>query len=420
MTTGGTPRATLLLTFSLLALLGAEARAQSFSDFSAVGRLSDSRREPSPLRVDLHTLEPAIVYKLLGVTTPHVYGAVGGGYTDNLLRGDSEAAGVEIQREVFGRVEAGLRLDTAFSDHRLELDYRARVYEYAGSGEFDRLEQDAGARLDLLWNDVEAHADLFWRRQAFPRQIQLRGLVRAEQLGTNLWGEARFGKLGLRLGGHYRSTDYLQRSLDFFDQDDYGLDVQVHTELLPKLRALVEYNWFVVAYDDDVLEDYQVHQVRAGVDGELTPKLHGSLKLGLALQQVDDSESGDTREYTGFSAETAVRWSPFAFTRLLLAYTRRLEPSISSNFLISDAVRFDASQGLWEDLVELGFGIGYTHSVVQRGEHINRLDVDLRAIYQVKDWLSVGATYTFTTLESGFPDSDYDVHTVYASIGFGL
>ncbi len=410
----------LLLAAAAAAWAPAPLAAQSFSDFEAVGRLTDARKEARPLRVDQHTLEPRVQLKLLGVTTPHVFGAVGGGYTDNLLHADADEPGEAIEREAFGRAEAGVRFDTELGDHRLELGYRARATEYQG-GRYDRREQEAEGRLDLYWNAVEVHTDLAWRRRAYPRQLQLRGLIRADELVARTWGQAVVGSFGVRLGGHYTRTEYLEDELEFFDTGAGGFDAQFQVELRPDLRVVLEYNWSLIAYREDVLDDYQMHQVRAGLDGEVSPKLHGSIKVGIAAQTVDDDAStGDDREYLGFVTEGAVRWQPLAFTALVFSYTRRVEPSTSSNFLLTDALRFAVTQDLFDEKLSLEAAVGYAHSVVRPGEHINRIDADLRAVYQLQDWLSVAGSYGFTNFESGFFASDYSAHTVYFSVGFGL
>lgn len=410
----------LLLAAAAAASAPSPLAAQSFSDFEAVGRLTDARKEPRPLRVGGHTLEPRLQLKLLGVTTPHVFGALGGGYTDNLLHADADEPGAAIEREPYARAEAGVRFDTELGDHRLELGYRARATDYQG-GRYDRAEQEAEGRLDLYWNAVEVHTDLGWRRRAYPRQLQLRGLVRADELAARTWGQVAFGAFGVRLGGHYTRTTFLEDELEFFDADAGGLDAQFQLELRPNLRVVLEYNWSLIAYREDVLDDYQMHQVRAGVDGEVSPKLHGSIKVGLAAQTVDeDAATGDDREYLGFVTEGAVRWQPLAFTSLTFSYTRRVEPSTSSNYLLTDALRFAVTQGLFDEKLTLEAAVGYAHSVVRPGEHLNRFTAELSAVYQLQDWLSLAGSYGFTNFESGSPASDYSAHTVQFSVGFGL
>lgn len=407
----------------------AQAQQSSFDDFENLGLLEDRRREPSLLTTGPHTLKPQLKLKVLGVTTPHAYGSLGVGYTDNALRGDHDAPGVKIRREPYVRGEAGARLDTELGDHRLELGYSTIVQEYWQTGRFDTLEHRARMRLDLYGVDVEGHIDANYRRYNYPQSVQLRGVIRLDTYALRGWTEVRFGRFGVRLGGAAKRSDYLRRSLSGIDNWSYRADLQVYGRILPKLRALVEYNWFVVEYDDGragLLNDYMAHQVRAGVDGAFTPKLSASLKVGATFQDVDvvRNPSRDRREFTGATAEASLGWKPFVRTSLKLAYARTLEQSFRSNFLINDSWQAEITQKLFSDKVALTAFVQYDRSDLSQvgftTAHINRFKTGLRATYFIKPWLTVVGAYDWQRVGSPFPNNDYTRHQVTLSIGAGL
>lgn len=408
-----------------LLLLPAVAAAQGFGDFDAVGRLEEARRQPSPLRVGPHAFTPSIIYKLFDVTTPHVFGALTGGYTDNVLRTDEEdPAG--LVRSPFGRAEAGLRLDTQLTDHRIELEYRLGATEYASSGRYDTFDQQARLRVDLQFNDVSGHADASYTRSAYPQTVQLRGVGRSDTFAASAWADARWNRFGGRVGLSGRRVDFLEQELDSLDHRAVGPDLQVYFRVTPKLRALIEYNLEQVRYDDrdDGLDGYDVHQLRGGLDGEVTAKLSVSLKLGYALQRVHvdaTSTLDEDREFQGGVAELAARWEVLPRTTLGASYTRGLSPSLTSTFIVSDDLELTVSQRLYEDKVRAELHLGYTHATVSPGEHLNRARAGASIVYQLREWLSLAGGYDFERLgSSAGPLDDYELHTIYVSIGAGL
>lgn len=406
----------------VLLLVGSAAPVwgQSFSDAGAFGVLRDQRKKASPIIIGPHAFQPRIITKLFDVTTPHAFGAIGVGYTDNLLLGDPDAVGVDIEREVFGVFQAGARLDTQIRDHRIELGYRSRFTEHSGSGGYDRLEHRADLRIDLIGIDLEGHVDGGWRRSAFPRNIQLQGVVWTETFTSSLWGEVRFGKLGIRAGGHASNNRYLESDLRYFSHDRFGADLQVHYLLFAKVRAILEYNWSRIDYRQQVLTSYQVHTLRAGLDGELSPKLTGSIKLGVSQQLLDSKTIQGDRSYEGFTAECALSWKPLEGSTLRLTYVRSVQPSVRSNYLISDEVALVASQRLLQDSLTVSARVAYEHAVISPGAHLNKFTAGAQVRYRITEWMSVSVQYGYRNLRSGIPDSNQFEHFVFASLGVGL
>lgn len=406
-----------------VALLGASrAAAQDFEDFEFVGRLEDARRQPSTLSVGGHTFEPSLTYKLFGIATPHVFGALTGGYTDNLLREDEETPGVKFVRDTYGRAEAGVRLDASLTEHKLELEYRAAVTEYSRTGQFDTAEQQVRARADFLFNDASAHLDGGYARSAYAQSIQLRGLARLDTYTASAWAEARWNRFGGRAGVSGRRLDYRESGLSALDHRGFGVNLQVYFRVSPKLRALLEYNFDAVRFDDRAdLDGYDVHQIRGGVDGELTPKLSASVKLGAAFQQTHaEGPTPDDREFGGFTGEVSVRWDVLPRTKVSGSWRRSIDPSISSSFLLSDDFELSVGQRLFDEKVTGRAFVGYTHTSVSPGEHLNRVRTGASLSYLIRQWLSVSANYQWERLSSAFPFSDYEAHTVSLSLGVGL
>lgn len=420
-------RPRLLLSPCLLLVAAAPVCAQTFGDFESAGRTEDVRRAPSPLTVGGHGLTPSITYKLLGVATPHVYGAAGFGYTSNLLRADEEAPG-PVHDDTYGRVELGARLDTELGEHRIELDARAKVTEYLETGRFDTAEGRVAGRLDLQFNDADLHADASWTRFAYPQSVQLAGVVRLDNYSGAVWGEARLNRFGARVGGSVLRNDYVARALTDLDHTSLGAQVQLYGRVTPKLRAVLEYSYTRLIYDEGrqgTLDDYDLHTVQGGLDGELSEKLTASLKVGASFQDVDQRVNPDQREFRGLTAACSIRWQPLPHTTLGAGWSRSVVPSVNSNFLLSDSIDLSASQAVWEERITFSASGGYTHAVAQRGRHLNVWRAGLAAGWKIRDWLSVRAAYEFQRLNSAFTlaesaVSDYTVHEVSVSVGVGF
>jgi hypothetical protein len=414
----------LLLAVALVGALGplgplaGRARAQD-GDFDSVGRLDDARRQATPMSVGDHSFEPSIVYRLLGVVTPHVFGALSGGYTDNLLLQDRNGSD-PLVRALYGRAEGGVRLDAELGQHRAELEYRAAGNAYVDAGSNNTVEQLVRARLDLLWNDASAHGDASYTRAAYAQSIQLRGIVRLDVYTASAYFDAHWAKLGGRAGLAGRRDDYRERELRALDDHALLPYVQLYYRVSPKLRALVEYDLEHESFDHRPdLDGYDDHQLRGGLDGELTPKLSASLKVGVAFLRARGATSG-RRAYTGFSAALSLRWDVRPDTQLGAAYARRLEPSVSSTYLISDDGELSLTQRLADGKVKARGALGYTHSHVGPGEAIDRVRARASVSWNIRQWLSITAAYEFVHVDSTVPKDDYDVHTVTVSIGVGL
>ena len=364
------------------------------------------------------------MWKAFDVVTPHVFGAVETGYDSNVLRTDEELPGVNVVDEPYTRGEGGLRLDTQLADHLLSLEYRARVTEYWNTGSFDTFEQSARARLDLFFTDVAVHGDMGYARNEYPQSIQLRGLIRQSVYDAKLWTEVSLAKVGFRVGGFGERVDYHKLQLRNLDYRSGGANAQFFVEIFPKLHVLAEYTFSGYDYDegrDGTLNDYVLHTAFVGIRGELTPKLNASIKVGYSYQDVRSGPNPDDRDYQGFSGEASVRWAPLVPTAITATAARRIEPSVNSNFLLTDSCRLSASQGFFEegDLTAAAY-VGYSHSRVQPGRHISQFETGASLTWQIKQWLSVASTYSFEKLISTFPNSDYVDHTVTISVGVGF
>lgn len=362
------------------------------------------------------------------MTTPHVFAAGTVGWSDNLLRADDDAPGVRKRREGFGRAEAGMRLDTRLGDHRLELDGRAGATEYFDSGRYDLAEGGVKARFDLDWNEVDLHGDVGWRRYAYPQSLQLVGIVRLDVYSAASWLQAEVGRFGVRTGGYLQVIDYRERELRNLDHLEYGADIQLYGRITPKLRGLVEYNFQEVTWRRGragTLNDFRTHQVRGGVDGELTEKVTASLKVGATFQDVRRRVNPDRREFAGLTLGCSVSWRPLVNTSLSAGWDRSITPSINSNYLLTDAFSVGITQRVWEQRISLGANAGYSHARVSPGRHLNAIRAGASAAWNITQWLSVRAGYQFEHLTSAFTlaesaVSDYAVHEVSMSVGVGF
>jgi hypothetical protein len=401
--------------------------SETFDDFRRVGKSPDARKQPDPLLLDDHAFEPTLRWKLLDVLTPHFYGGDVGGFSDNYLL---EPSSVHPSQTPYWRTSLGGRGDVQLEDHVFSLGYLAAesLYFRGVEGSRDTLDQRADARADLNWNEVAAHADATWGRLAFPQEIQVQGLAREEYGNAQAWVEGQLGRFGAKVGGSFR-RDYFLHGLDSvlgtLDHDTWGASVQANADVWEKLSLVLEYNFEAVRFDKPVNRDYDAHQVRAGLSGELTPKITLSLKVGADYQLPDQGTGSfqDKQSYKGFACAAAVAWQALDELALAASYRRDLTWAVGTNFETVDALDLSVT---WKfgpgEKLRLRGGFVYEHAQPDQGGHQDRIRAHAVFGWQIQPWLDATASYGYVqSLGSGaFQATAYDEHRAEVSLAFGL
>jgi hypothetical protein len=242
------------------------------------------------------------------------------------------------------------------------------------------------------------------------------------------------------LRGDLRLTDYdqgraISRYYDRFESKVFG---GVTYKVTPKTRTLLEAFYGQWTIEPNSATQPEVGEVNTaggsiGVTGQLFTRLTGTAKVG--IQTVwDESAAADATEPTGeisFSAPITekisanlgyrhgVSVSPQG-TTLADDPSRRVALVFTQDSLSAGVTgRFGAAHPLTIGITGSYILNGYASSGVIRDSEFYR--IGLNTSYQVKLWMSVGASYEYGARSaSGSSNSDYDYNrvSVFASFGF--
>jgi hypothetical protein len=412
------PRAPSILAAAVVLAFLAAARAalalekDVFDDYKTAGTAEDVRKKPSQIQVGGLGFEPTIDYKVLGVVTPHVFGAATGGYGDNLLRAPD---GGDVRRDFYGRGEAGARADVQVYEHLISAEYRASGWLYSKETDLDSLEQAASGRLDLTFPKFEVHGEGGWNRSFYSDLILIRGIVRQDSESGTGYIRAKLGDLSLSAGGGFQRIDFRTGGLNAFDHDAILASAQVGYAFHERVQVSLGYNYEKVIFDSSSQQDYQVHGFRVGLSGPFSPKLSFSLNAGGDFQIVEPAPNprAKTREYEGLASECAVAWHPWDTVSVTVAYRRDLRWSPDAEFQVNDYVLLSASQTFFDGKVESKATAAYERVTPSRGENVDRFFPSVRLTWRIiGNWLATFVEYTYDQTWSKDRNFRYEANRV--------
>jgi hypothetical protein len=415
------PSLAVLLALTLLAVerTANALEGDVFDDYKRAGSGDDARRKPDNLSVVGLSLEPSLDWKLADLITPHFFLGEALGYSTNILRGTRG----DEQRDFLSRTEGGARADLQLLDHVMSAEYRFTGYLYPKEHELDALEHQVRGRLDLNFLPGNVHAEGGWTRSQFSRNILIRGKIREDDYDASTFGRVELGRFVMGAGMGFQRADYLDEpSLQRFDHKVFLASAQVGAKVTEGLRAVLDYNYEAVRFDRRVLSDFDVHGARAGVSGNVSPKLSFSAMAGADFQQIVRKAPGSTDDhsYHGFAAESSLTFRALDTTEVSLAYRRDLLWSPSSNFQTTDLIQLAVAQKLFEEKVVVNATFGYEHVDPSRGAPLDRLHPSLRVTWLVKQWLHTSLFYVYDRGFSSTKTNDYEEHRVELSVGVGF
>ncbi len=209
---------------------------------------------------------------------------------------------------------------------------------------------------------------------------------------------------------------------DFRDRIDNAISSYFFYRFKPKTTLFIEYEYFDINYDEDIMSNSKEHHYFSGLEWDITAKSKGSIKAGYGIKdfegtseksedllieaQIDHKFTPKTSIKVKFSRktnETNILTTDFIFSNILeIEYTQRIRRKITGNIdlmYISDTYKGD-----------LNFG----------GETKERKDSFLRGVfalqYEFRDWLKLDLGYIYSQRNSNFDFFDYDSNTFFMRI----
>ena len=355
---------------------------------------------------------------------------VGYGYDDNVTNAEQ---GKKSSTTL--SISPAVSFNTEYGASRYSLDYSGQGQRYVDSRRDDIDSHDLGltgdhtfsARTDLGWTlsygsgaDARNSNDAA-RDTSTPNEWETQGLSGTFGYGAN----SAKGRLELDLGHsekRYTNNREVTRRLDN-STDNVG--ARFFWRVGPKTRLLAEIQQADIEYDLAASgRDSTERRYYLGGTWEATAKTTGIVKLGRQTKEFDRSAEG-RGDFSGFSWEAQVRWTPRTYSAFNFITSRATQDSTAVSAGLADYT-VDQSYNLnwmhqWSGAVStrVGFAlIDSEYKVSDRQEDVSRLA--LGAEYRFSRWFGLNFDYTHERRDSTQVGVDYSKNLFMLSANFAL
>lgn len=217
-------------------------------------------------------------------------------------------------------------------------------------------------------------------------------------------------KTGVRANAGYRVSQY--DAPGYNDVESYNLGGGLLYRYSPKLVANASYGFSpekATNRDPSRISDpsSKNHRFSLGLEGELAPKLTGTVSVGYAYRDFDRGGSDDA-----VLLGSSLSWAAAEKTSFTLAASHDFETSANAESARSLNVSLGARHSLTEK-IGLSATLGYQHiDLSEVGTPVSREDdtylFGIGASYRFNDNLNVGAAINHRINESTLARADYD------------
>ena len=213
----------------------------------------------------------------------------------------------------------------------------------------------------------------------------------------------------------YDSSEYAR---DEYDENNYTFGLYWHA--FTKTDLLLEYNYGDLNYRSEN-RDGEYYQVRAGLKGEITAKITGTLKVGYQDRSYEVSDE----EFQGLAYESDLEWkiSDSKSVDLKLAKGAKESLILGNDFYKLNRVSLELKHESVARGILVGVGgffendkFPFTDNSTLRDDDVYELF--LRLGFKFNNWLTVEAKYKILDRDSNYDAQDYTQHlsTLYATL----
>ncbi|GLQ30287.1 outer membrane beta-barrel protein [Litoribrevibacter albus] len=183
--------------------------------------------------------------------------------------------------------------------------------------------------------------------------------------------------------------------------------------------ALFELVYVDVDYDNDPSSgsaegslDSRVIKAYTGATWELSGKTEGTVKIGYADKAFDDRDRDD---FSGLSWEASVTWLPKSYSVVTFTMGRRQDEAYGSGDYIDGKDIGVAWKHDWKERFSTQLAINYSNEDYKgdpSDQEDNLFDMEFSANYEMRRWLTLGASYLHETRNSNQSSKDYDRNVI--------
>lgn len=339
-----------------------------------------------------------------------VTGTLGVRVDDNILLGSGTAASPEVDDIIFD-INPGVEMTfgkNAQVEGLLSLAYNIASYSDNSnlntelfSGDFTTAFDDGKMKLNF---DIGYH-------ELNQNTVDNRGLTRRDVFAVGGNTEVELSQLlSVGVGARFTSEDY--KRAGYTDSEDLVVPLNLYYEWAPKLDLSFGYR-----YRDqqvDLGQDSKNHFFSIGARGEFSPKLTGTIAIGINSRELD--ATGDEDSQLGLDASFAYEFSPKTNLEIgasndydtspqgvqqeNLTFNSRLTTKLSEEWSVHGGLSYRAidygtrTDDYWEG--EIGTSYTVNANVSIRGAYVYRkYDANIRAIEFTNNVFSVAANFRY-------------------------
>jgi hypothetical protein len=208
------------------------------------------------------------------------------------------------------------------------------------------------------------------------------------------------------------------------DREDTSGSGRFYYRIMPKTSLLFEgratnFNYDTTAAGSASL-DSTTSRALFGVTWEGTYKTTGTAQIGYIRKDFDSSARASGED---FSWELGVEWRPKSYSTFTLNTSRDFgETNGTGNFIITDSVDVSWVHS-WSERLRTSLSFRYSEDSFDRdttGREDEKLAFGANVIYELRDWVEIGAGYDYDERESNDNTFNYEknIANVFATIAF--
>ncbi len=335
-------------------------------------------------------------------------------YDSNILGEKTDA-----REDVIFNIRPGAIVELPIDKHQISVGYEADFENFVKRSDQTDQNQNFFALADFKFPD--------WYVNIYEELIET-----SDRAGTTFTNRIpRFDntvnpKIGYKWKRMTFETGYRHFLRQYRRHADYPLNFKVNEwtgviyyDLFARLKALVDYQMAFIDYPNTFLRNATIHQVRAGLEGEIYPNLVVKVRIGPQFRNyIADSEP----DFYSWVMKSRIEYQARQNLKLHVFFDREAieatfgdvnyykEHRLGGGYLYTFRPRWQVFTDAW--LAWHRYAERSTIGDLTAYRHDGLLGINPGLRYLWTDWLEMELAYQFTTRSSNFNDQEYKDHVV--------
>lgn len=341
-----------------------------------------------------------------------------------LVRGDSNvtAAASGAQEDLIVSLRPGFEVDFFRGESRVDAVLFAdlEILRYVENDIYNVENLGVSGTFSITDAVYQLGGRFFYQEsQTTTQQVDLDGLIENEAFGLS--GFVRYemtAKVATRVGLEYLKQDYVGRFGPLLqDRETYTVPVRFFYEYSPKLDLTLGIRYRKVDIRDlgaSIGNDPEDWEFTVGVEGELLPKLVGSVDVGYQRRRFTRGNLSD-RSTATFGAELQYDYSPKLYFNL--SADRDFESAADGNPNEKTEVTFSGTYSYNSFVSASGFVTGRADRYKLSGREDDSFTLGVAGSYVLNSFWVLGGRLYYTTMNSN-EDRDFNKGVAEISANF--